>query len=107
MSLSWPSWFTFGNTILAYPQPVVPIAPDFMNCDARYAVGLKPLDCKFAVSAMPAAREGAEAEWAVNHRAAQYSLPMTIYNQRDRKGTCLSSRRESNRAGTDINLRSL
>ena len=87
MSLSWPSWFTFGNTILAYPLPIVPLAPDFMNCDARYAQGLQPRDCKFAVAAMPAAREGVEAEWAVNHRAAQYSLPLTIYNQNDKTGT--------------------
>ncbi|CAF9904569.1 MAG: hypothetical protein HETSPECPRED_004722 [Heterodermia speciosa] len=33
---------------------------------------------------MPAAREGAEVEWAVNHQTAQYTLPMTLNG--DRKG---------------------
>ena len=67
------------------------IAPDFMNCDARYGEGLDTQDCKFAVAAMPAAREGEEAEWAVNHQAAQYTLPMTIVNSRNKKGeNCLS-----------------
>ena len=43
-------------------------------------------DCKLAVAAMPAAREGAEVEWAVNHQAAQYTLPMTLNGDRKGKG---------------------
>ena len=55
-----------------------------MNCDSRYGEKLVTKDCKLAVAAMPAAREGAEVEWAVNHQAAQYTLPMTLNG--DRKG---------------------
>lgn len=98
MSLSWPSWATFGNTILAYPRGIVPMAPDFMNCDERYAKELDPQDCKFAIAAMPSSQEGVEVEWAVNQKVAQYSLPMTIVNSRDKDGTCSSS------IGTSIDL---
>ena len=78
MSLSWPSWFTYGNTILAFPRPIAPSAPDFLNCDVRYGRDLDKKDCKLAVAAMPRLSEGTEVEWAVNHQAAQYTLPMTI-----------------------------
>ena len=86
MSLSWPSWFTYGNTILAFPRGITPDPPDFMNCDSRYGEKLVTKDCKLAVAAMPAAREGAEVEWAVNHQAAQYTLPMTLNGDRKGKG---------------------
>lgn len=83
MSSSYfPSWFTFGNTILAFPRGITPMAPDFMNCDARYGADLKTKDCKWAVASMPRAREGAEAEWAVNHQGAQYTLPMTLKGEK-------------------------
>ena len=84
MSLSWPSWFTYGNTILAFPRAIIPNQPDFMVCDSRYGEKLVTKHCKLAVAAMPAAREGAEVEWAVNHQTAQYTLPMTLNG--DRKG---------------------
>lgn len=71
-------WFRFGDTLLAYPQSITPLSPDYAKCDTRYGQFLDKKECKIAVAELPKAREGAEVEWAVNHMTQTYNLPLVI-----------------------------
>lgn len=80
--MPWINLGRLGHSLVSFPAPIAPLAPDFMNCDARYGQHIKVRDCKLATIPMPRSREGAEVEWAVNHQGqnSQYNLPVTFRN---------------------------
>ena len=78
--MPWVNLGRLGHALVSFPAPIVPLAPDFINCDARYGQFLKMKDCRLATVPMPRSREGAEVDWAVNHqgRDHQFNLPVTF-----------------------------
>ena len=65
-------------TLQAFPRLIEPEAPDFARCVPEFGRELTKRDCKEAVKNMPWARQNAEVSWAVNFRAQEYNLPMSI-----------------------------
>lgn len=84
-NMPWVNLGRLGHSLVSFPAPIVPLAPDFINCDARYGQFLKTKDCRLATIAMPRSREGEEVDWAVNHigRDHHFNLPLTF-----RHGEC-------------------
>lgn len=65
-------------TLQAYPRLISPEAPDYSQCVPEYGRELTKRDCKEAVKNMPWARQSVDVGWAVNFRAQEYNLPMSI-----------------------------
>lgn len=65
-------------TLQAYPRLIEPETPDFARCAPEFGRELAKRDCKEAVKNMPWARQSAQVSWAVNFRAQEYNLPMSI-----------------------------
>ena len=76
--MPWVNLGRLGHALIQFPQPIVPLAPDFMNCDRRYGESLRAKDCKLAVTTMPNSREGVEVDWHVNNQGREYNLPVTF-----------------------------
>ena len=65
-------------TLQAYPRLIEPETPDYARCVPEFGRELAKRDCKEAVKNMPWLRSSAEVDWAVNFKAQQYNLPMSI-----------------------------
>ena len=75
-------WFGSGlrnnaYSLSGYPRPIVPTNPDFSRCVPEFGRELAKRDCKEAIRTMPAGREGSEVDYAVNHHAQEWNLPMS------------------------------
>ena len=65
-------------TMQAYPRQILPEHPDYFRCVPEFGRELTKRDCKEAVKNMPWTRQGVDVDWAVNFRAQEYNLPMSV-----------------------------